>query len=665
MPEPPREHPELVYPAASRLTALAAAIADRLGDVLASLPGGDGSPLRESREFVAAFTADPRAVAPQPGAGDGEDPLDRVALTLGLARAEIDALLLAGLAEEHEGFAGIFRSLHAAGEPYPTAGLAARLLCRTPEERRLLRALLEAGPATRSGLLVVGAGAPFFESSLRLPDAIWPALGGIDAWPAHVALRRGPTVRAGLGAWLARPAAARAIAALSRGEPCTVLLSADDDETAFQRAAVLVEAAGLSPVRVVLPPEHDADVERLALLHALARGAVPVLRRAASAEPRTPAAPDLAAWPGPVVLAVRAGSAALHGPRPVLAVPVEPLEPEERAEMWRALVPSLASDAPDLASRYGAEPYLAAEAAADLALRSSYDGVAPVPADVPVALRGRAGLLLASGVKLVRPTAGWTDLVVTAKVREQLHEAVDRVRYQRRVLDEWGFLRGRRGARGVRMLLTGPPGTGKTLTAEVLARELESDLLVVDLANLVSKWIGETEKNLAEVFDAAERSQATLLFDEADALFGKRTEVSDAHDRYANLETAYLLSRVERFEGLTVLSTNLRQNIDAAFVRRLEFIVELGEPAQAERERLWRCHLPPAAPLDDDVDLAEIAALFPVVGATIRNAAVAAGFRAAADGGAVTRDHLIRSIRREYDKAGRAFPVQRTHAPVP
>jgi SpoVK/Ycf46/Vps4 family AAA+-type ATPase len=260
-------------------------------------------------------------------------------------------------------------------------------------------------------------------------------------------------------------------------------------------------------------------------------------------------------------------------------------------------------------------------------------------------------------VKLVRPTATWSDLVLPHETERRLREAAERLRHQARVLDEWGFLAGRPGARGVRMLLSGAPGTGKTLSAEVLAHELGVDLLVVDIARIVSKWIGETEKNLAEVFDAAERSQAVLFFDEADALFGRRTEVADAHDRYANLETAYLLTRLERFEGLAVLSTNLSQNVDPAFLRRLEFVIELEEPARAEREALWRCHLPDRAPLADDVDVGELAARHQLVGGLIRNAAVAAGFLAAADGGVITRTHLDRSLRREYEKSGRPFPT--------
>jgi SpoVK/Ycf46/Vps4 family AAA+-type ATPase len=238
----------------------------------------------------------------------------------------------------------------------------------------------------------------------------------------------------------------------------------------------------------------------------------------------------------------------------------------------------------------------------------------------------------------------------------QLHEAVSRLELQGQVFDEWGFLRERTGARGVRLLFTGPPGTGKTLSAEVLANNLKVDLLVVDLSRVVSKWIGETEKNLSAVFDAAERGKAALFFDEADALFGKRTEVIDAHDRYANLETAYLLTRLEQFEGLAILATNFRQNIDAAFLRRLEFVIDFQEPDREERVALWRCHLPLDAPMAKDVNLYELASLYGLVGGVIRNAAVAAGLLAARDGVPIDRRHFVHAIRREYAKAGRSFP---------
>jgi SpoVK/Ycf46/Vps4 family AAA+-type ATPase len=382
-----------------------------------------------------------------------------------------------------------------------------------------------------------------------------------------------------------------------------------------------------------------------------------VLRVAPAHEAEAISEPDVSRHPGPVVLAARTGTLALRSRRPVLAVQAEPLAARARRRMWRAVLPGLADSAALLAARGVAEPGFAAAVAADVHTLESVAGRQPDAAAVAAAVRARAGLSLAGGVKLIRPTASWADLVLPRETERRLREAADRLQHQTRVLDDWGFLADRPGARGVRVLLSGPPGTGKTLSAEVLAHELGVDLLLVDIARIVSKWIGETEKNLAEVFDAAERSQAVLFFDEADALFGRRTEVSDAHDRYANLETAYLLTRLERFEGLAVLSTNLRQNVDPAFLRRLEFVIELEEPARPEREALWRCHLPDRAPVADDVDVGELASRYPLVGGLIRNAAVAAGFLAAADGGVITRTHLDRSLRREYEKSGRPFPT--------
>jgi SpoVK/Ycf46/Vps4 family AAA+-type ATPase len=324
--------------------------------------------------------------------------------------------------------------------------------------------------------------------------------------------------------------------------------------------------------------------------------------------------------------------------------------------MWASLLPELAGAAGEIAARHPVEPVVAARVAADVRARAWLDGRLPGIDDVAASTRARSAGALPAGVTLARPAAGWDQLVLAADRLAQLRAAVARLRHQALVLDDWGFLRGRPGARGVRMLLSGPPGTGKTLSAEVLARELGVDLMVVDISRVLSKWIGETEQRLAEVFDAAEPGQAVLLFDEADALFGRRTEIADAHDRYANLETAYLLQRLDRFEGLAILTTNLRQNIDEAFTRRIEFVVEYGEPTRSEREALWRAHVPPGAPLAPDLDFAELAARYPVVGGLIRNAAVAAAFLAAGDGTPITRDHALRALEREYEKHGRAFP---------
>jgi SpoVK/Ycf46/Vps4 family AAA+-type ATPase len=356
------------------------------------------------------------------------------------------------------------------------------------------------------------------------------------------------------------------------------------------------------------------------------------------------------------IVCARSGNLQWHTPRPLIALGADPLDAAARREMWEHMLPGLKSHAGLLAARFPMEPAHADLLARDLDTVAELDRRELELNDVFQGMRARAGLQVSAAIKLIKPRASWSDLVVPGQRLDQLMEAVNRLRLQMQVLDEWGFLKARTGSRGVRMLFSGAPGTGKTLSGEVMAHALDADLLVVDLSRVVSKWIGETEKNLSAVFDSAERAQAVLFFDEADALFGKRTEVSDAHDRYANLETAYLLQRLERFDGLAILATNLKQNIDGAFMRRLEFVIEFNEPDREQRHRLWRTHIPAAAPLASDVSLSELAALYPVTGGTVRNAAVSAAFLAATDGTEITRHHLVRAVRREYEKAGKAFP---------
>jgi SpoVK/Ycf46/Vps4 family AAA+-type ATPase len=193
------------------------------------------------------------------------------------------------------------------------------------------------------------------------------------------------------------------------------------------------------------------------------------------------------------------------------------------------------------------------------------------------------------------------------------------------------------------------------MAAEVMANELRLDLYKVDLSGVVSKYIGETEKNLARIFDCAERANAILFFDEADALFGKRTEVSDAHDRYANIETSYLLQKMEEYEGMVVLASNLRQNMDDAFVRRLRFIVEFPFPTAEGRREIWRSHLPEDAPRDAAIDYDVLAHRFKIAGGNIKNVVLNAAFLAAGEGEGIAMRHLLRGTRREFEKIGKLW----------
>lgn len=279
--------------------------------------------------------------------------------------------------------------------------------------------------------------------------------------------------------------------------------------------------------------------------------------------------------------------------------------------------------------------------------------------ELSVAARAVCGDELARLAQRVRPAAGFGALIAAPEVEAQLREICARVALRERVRHDWigNSVHGRNV--GVNALFAGPSGTGKTLAAEIIAYELGFDLFRIDLSAVVSKYIGETEKNLDRVFAAAANANAVLFFDEADALFGKRSEVKDAHDRYANIEIAYLLQKIEQFDGVAILATNLKQNLDEAFTRRLTFCINFAFPEQAERLRLWQTLWPASAPRADDVDFAVLAAEYRISGGNIRNIVVASAYLAAAEGDVITRDHVLRATRREYQKVGK------TLAPVP
>ncbi len=632
-----------------RLAAAAASLAGRLADLLQqALPGPEHA---AARDFLRAMAGEPAAVP-----GPGGDPFDRVVEGFGLSAVEADLLVLAGLSEEHEGYAGVLRTLHPRGEPRPTTGLAAQLLCGSAAERRLLREVLETGPAARAGVLRLGEEGPFWERTLHPADALWSVLHGADAWPEAVRPARGPVALAGLDAWLAGPAARLALAALADAGPRTLLVSAHSEELAMQRGAALVAAAGGEPLRVLLPAAPSPELERLVSVHAVARGAVPVLRVAAPEGPGAPQAPEMAGHPGPVVVCARTGGVVARGPRPVLEVAAAPLTPSARADMWRGLLPEAAGHAEALAARYTVEPETAAAAAGDARSLAALEGRAPGAEDVARGVRTRAGLALSSGVRLLRPTAAWEQLVLPGGRRTQLREALDRLRYQARVLDEWGFLAGRPGARGVRMLFSGPSGTGKTLSAEVMAAELGVDLLLVDISRVVSKWIGETEKEpVRGLRRGRERPGRALL------RRGRRA-VRQAHRGVRRPRPLRQPGDRLPAHPAGALRGPRRPVHQPAPEHRPRLPAQAGVPAGVRgarpggADRALAVPPPPGAPLEADVDLAEIAAHYPVVGGFIRNAAVAAGFLAAAEGSPITRRHVVRAIRREYDKTGRAFP---------
>src|SRR5438309_158216 len=328
----------------------------------------------------------------------------------------------------------------------------------------------------------------------------------------------------------------------------------------------------------------------------------------------------------------------------------------QRAELWRR---NLNGDTPpdvDLAGTL-AQFRLTAEQVHRAARAARMDAHAR---EIPLneeELKAGARAQNAAGLerlaRRIQPAVDFADLVLPPDTMAQLKELLTRARYREQVLDVWKMGGPSARRRGLTALFAGPSGTGKTMAAEVLASELGLDLYTVDLATVVDKYVGETEKNLDRIFAEAERVNGVILFDEADALFGKRSEVSDAHDRYANVEVAYLLQRMELFEGIAILATNLRANLDEAFTRRLDALVDFPDPEEEYRRRLWERSLGTTMPRDANLDLDFLARAFQLAGGAIRNIVVAAAYAAAEHGRPLSMAHLIRATQREYLKMGR------------
>lgn len=410
------------------------------------------------------------------------------------------------------------------------------------------------------------------------------------------------------------------------------------------------------PEPAAAPPPHERA--RLALREALLQGALLYCHEDAGV--------DLAAWApltadcrGPLLLAgesfaggrrAPAGTVRLSFPLPGLAL---------REALWTAHLSGREVDGvrpADLAARYrlnGGQVRDAVTWAQGLAysrgrtilqLSDLEEAIAFV---VTPTLEGLARPIVA------RHT--WGEIVLPDDVKNHLREFVAAIRQRDQVYDRWGFDRRRPLGRGLNALFAGPSGTGKTMAAEIIAGELALPLLKIDLSAVVSKYVGETEKHLRSLFAEAERANAILFFDEADALFGKRSEVRDAHDRYANIEVAYLLQALEEHAGVTILATNLYGNMDDAFVRRMHFVVHFPFPDEAMRRGIWEVIFPEQAPLADDVDRAELARRFRVTGGHIRNIALGAAFLAAEDGQVIRMGHLLQAARREFQKMGKVI----------
>jgi ATP-dependent 26S proteasome regulatory subunit len=588
------------------------------------LLGGEGSPgtMRGNLEDLRRELAAPPA-------------LDRVCEAFALSPFERAVLVLCAGAELDSGF------------PRPSFGLALGVL---PQPH--WSALAPTGPLRRWRLIELDPGEPLTEARLRIDERVLHHLAGVPYLDERL-LGLVETVPAPAGLAPSRCRLAGRLAELwtkqhADGAWSAVQLCECDSSSAREVVGGACEELGLVGYALQSADVPGTSSEREALARLWEReaalGSAALLIERSDDDPSE--APRFAARlaesvAGPVVLAGR--ETAPLRTRAAVRFTVTPLSAAERVEFWRA---SVGTDAGGLDGEVDAVAVqFALSGDAVHAATSAALGNGEALWD---AAREQARPRMDDLALRIDPRAGWEDLVLPERQLRALGEIVVQVRNRSRVYEDWGFASKSARGLGISALFTGPSGTGKTMAAEALAQELRLDLFRIDLSAVVSKYIGETEKNLRRVFDAAEGGAAILLFDEADALFGKRSEVKDSHDRYANIEIGYLLQRMEAYRGLAILTTNMRSALDAAFLRRIRFVVQFPFPDADRRREIWERIFPAGTPTEG-LDAARLASL-EVAGGSIRNIALNAAFLAADAREPVRMQHLSRAARAEVAK---------------
>ena len=533
-----------------------------------------------------------------------------------------------------------------------TVGLALRL-CGVAEASAAGRSRLDAGaPLVATGLLAVEEpDRPFLSRTLRVPDRVVGYLLGDERLDPSLAAAldgaaepvselpdadllaralRGGARLVYLRERIGGSGLALGVTGLARLGKASLAVNAARLAEAPELARQLLREALLQSAGVVLGPLDGAA--GAFVLDTFARSAVPL------------------------VLYGTAGWDPCWSRHPPLRMDAAPVPPWIREAVWRAALDGrLAADVdPAAVTAHFTLGPPQIRRAAEAATLSALAGDGTITAEL---LRHGARSQNAAGLerlaRRIEPVVGWSDLVLPPPVLGQLRELAARARHRDQVLGEWRMRPGGGRGRGLTGLFAGDSGTGKTMSAEVIAASLGLDLYTVNLATVVDKYVGETEKNLERIFGEAAGVNGVLLFDEADAIFGKRSEVRDAHDRYANIESAYLLQRMETFDGIAILATNLRANLDEAFTRRLDVVIDFPLPDETLRLALWDKCLGEALPRSSDVDLSFLAAAFELAGGHIRSAAVTAAYLAADAGRPVGMVDLVGAVAREYRKLGR------------
>jgi hypothetical protein len=404
-----------------------------------------------------------------------------------------------------------------------------------------------------------------------------------------------------------------------------------------------------------------AAVLEAVLRRALLRGLIPCVDgleiiSADDPDMRTQVSAVLRGHPGPIAVRLPPDALVILDPG-YLLIDLPMRNERQRAESWAAALTRHnieLSDPSELAARYRVGPGIIDRVCVDVTHRpeqptDAAGWVRELDNTVRQHLENRLGKTATRVTRL----ASWADIVLPEDIVDSLLELTARVRHRKTVYEQWGFDKSITTARGITALFQGSPGTGKTMVAGVIARDLGLEVYRVDVSRITSKWIGETEKNLGSLFDAAEDGQVMLLFDEADSLFAKRTEVKSSVDRYANMEVNYLLQRLDSFEGVAILTTNFGNAIDPAFKRRLTYRVTFQFPDEEMREQLWKSLIPSQMPVAGKLDFATLAQKFRLSGGYIRNAVLRGAFLAAEEGVALTHEHLERAIRMEYREIGK------------
>jgi len=578
--------------------------------------------------------------------------IDHLATLFGLSTFERSLLLLAAAVELQAEIATLCASATSTQRREATFGLALSLL-----EGAHWSALTPGAPLRRWRLLEVDGSAPLTTAALRIDERILHYIAGINALDARLRPYAVPRTEAGEIAQQHAQIADTIDGVLSRdGErPGIVMLSGDDSRGQEDVAARVACRFGLQLYEVAATevPVAAAELESLQTLwsrEACLTPAALLLRCEAGPLPGV-AARFLENVVGLVFVACREPCRLRH---PVPAFTVNKPEPAEQKRLWAHALGETATrlnGTLDLLAgqfRFGAQSIQ--QIAARVGTPSSHGGAADGQ-NLLEACRSAGRERLDDLAQRLDARVEWEDLVLADTEKATLRQLSAQVRQRLKVYDAWGYGARAASGLGVTALFCGESGTGKTLAAQVLAHELSLDLYRVDLSSVVSKYIGETEKNLKRVFDAAEDSGAVLLFDEADALFGKRSDVKDSHDRYANIEVSYLLQRMEWYRGLAILTTNLRTALDRSFLRRLRFVVQFAFPDARQREEIWRRSFPLGAPTRD-IDHRRLAQAN-LAGGNIRNIVLNAAFLAAEENAPLAMSHLLQAARGEAQKIER------------